>query len=146
MTHASSGGRGGSRRRPVLRHHLEDDFDRELDRLHGSGRSRERDRARRARQYEHLASRLLEAFLDRELTEPGLDGLGLAGLHLHPGGAVMTVHVTVDRSRDPSGDGYADVLRADLEQRIRAELCRELPRRRTPDVRVVVVPGRGGAR
>jgi len=58
----------------------------------------------------------------------------------------MTVHVTVSGSGDPPGDVLAEVPRADLERRIRGELCRELPRRRTPDVRVVVVPGRGGAR
>lgn len=139
MTQPSSRGPRGPRRRPVLRHHLEDDFDRELDRLHGAGRSRRRDRARRAHQYEHLARRLLEAYLDRELADPELGELQLVDLHLHPGNALLTVHVSTEED-----DPLPRAALEQLEHQLRAELCHELPRRHTPQVRVVLVPGRGG--
>lgn len=142
MTHSSPRGPRGNRRRPVLRHHLEDDFDAELNRIHGAGRARQRDRGRRAYRYEHLAQRLLEAFIDREVLDPALEGLQLEALHLQSGGALLIVHVSVDVIEDL--DEASEAALRLLEHQLRAELSHNIPRRRTPEVRVLVVPGRGG--
>lgn len=146
MTRPNHGRPHGPRRRPVLRHFLEDDFDRELDRLHGSGRARRRDRTRRTRQYEHRARRLLEAWLDREVDDPAAAGLRLLDLALHPGGALLTVHVGVPPGEDGADRPLAGPVVGRLEALLRAELCLHLPRRHTPAVRIVAVPEGGGER
>lgn len=127
---------------PVLRHHLEDEFDRVLDRLHGAGRSRRRDIERRNQQLRHRALQLFEQVLQLELEEEAFLGAKLEDVEVHPGATLLTVFVAV-----PDVD-VVSPLAAGLEARFRAEMALHLPRKRTPRVQVRFLPqpeaGAGG--
>ena len=138
------------RRRPVLRHHLEDEFDQELDKQQGARRAQARDQLRRSSRYVHLAFELLGTTISREVDDPLLEGIELLSADLHPGGGLMTLRVglpsdpaTGDRALDAADPFVRESLTA-LEGRLRDELCLHLPRRRVPDVRVVVAEAFGG--
>lgn len=124
--------RGQRRPGPRLRHHLEDQFDRELDRLLGSGRARKRDTKRREEQYETLAHRLIEQTLLCELDELELGDAVLLRVELHGGGGLLTAHVGLQH------EPHAALLerKSAIEAALRADLALELPRRHTPVVRL----------
>ena len=131
---ASLPSRNPRRSGPKPRHHLEDAFDRELDRLHGTGRSRRNERARRDEQLRLRALRLFEQVLLLEVEHEALAGAHLAEVEVHPGAGMLTVHLMV------VDEELANPLAQELEARLRAELALHIPRRRTPTVRLRILP------
>lgn len=127
-----------------LRHHLEDEVDRDLERLFGDGKARRRDSERRQEQYARLAERLFQIVLNGELRDPALEGLVVDHVELHGSSSILTLWVALrsgldDRDREEI-ERQLDAARGLL----RAELARHLPRKRVPDVRVRVLDGAEG--
>lgn len=115
---------------PKLRHHLEDEFDRELDRLHGAGRSRRKERARKDEQLRLRVLRLFEQVLLLEVDHEALAHARIADVEVHPGAGMLTVYLLVMHEE------LVAQLAPALEARLRAELAQHIARKRVPVVRL----------
>jgi len=130
MTPDNSRGLNGGE--PKLKHHLEDPFDRVLDRRHGAGRANRRRRRRRDARYEHLARELFDQLVEHELDLAGFENPLLDTVEIHHGAALMTVYASVEG--EPPAE-TSPVIQ-EIESRLRAELVHHLPRRNVPAVRL----------
>ena len=129
--------KGRGRSLPALRHHLEDHHDRELE----SGL----DAGLREKRYAHRARRHFDLVLRGELTDPLFEDLELSACVPADDGTKLTLEFRPKRGATRE---ELDELNERLESargRLRASLARDLPRRRVPDLRIVLLaPDEGG--